>query len=107
MAHFAEISQGTVQRVIVLDGEGVAGEAACAATYGGEWKQTSYNATIRKNYAGIGMRFDAERDAFIHPQPWPSWTLDESTCRWVPPVPMPEGCGPKDWNEETLTWGGQ
>lgn len=114
MAHFAEIDQdGTVQRVIVFAGEGEAGEAACASLLGGVWKQTSYNATIRKNYAAIGMAYDAERDAFIAMKPFPSWTLDEQTCKWEAPIQRPdgeEGMPPLVWNEDTLSWvpiGGQ
>ena len=53
------------------------------------WKQTSYNGTIRKNYAGIGFIYDAGRDAFYVPQPYPSWTLNETTCQWEPPVAYP------------------
>lgn len=106
MAHFAEISpDGTVLRVIVFGGEGVAAEEALSSVYGGTWKQTSYNATIRGNYAGEGMRYDAGRDAFIHPQPYPSWVLGDDH-RWHPPIPMPEGCGVKDWDEGTQSWRG-
>jgi hypothetical protein len=76
-------------------------------------KRTSYNtvggvhrgggAPFRKNYAGIGFRYDPDRDAFIPPQPFESWTLNEETCLWEPPVPMPES-GPHNWNEQTLSW---
>lgn len=106
MAHFAEIDQtGIVQRVVVFEGEGEAGEAACSELLGGTWKQTSYNATIRKNYAAIGMQYDAGRDAFIRQQPFPSWTLNETTCRWEPPVAMPtEITVPLWWNETTQSW---
>ena len=80
------------------------------------WKQTSYNTSkgvhrlggtpLRKNYAGIGNSYDETRDAFIGPQPFPSWTLNETTCLWDPPVPLPDD---KDvirynWNEETKNW---
>jgi hypothetical protein len=53
------------------------------------WKQTSYNGTIRKNYAGVGYTYDVGRDAFIAPRPYPSWTLNETTCQWESPVPYP------------------
>jgi hypothetical protein len=74
------------------------------------WKQTSYNANFRKNYAGIGYIFDLERDAFIPPKPYVSWLLDEDTCLWNAPVAMPEDIGtgnpPKcyRWDEQTLSW---
>ncbi len=67
-------------------------------------KRTSYNGSIRKNYAGIGYTYDTGRDAFIAPQPYPSWTLDEATCRWQAPVPIPSEGGPWTWDEETLSW---
>ena len=88
MAHFAELDQNNiVLRVIVVPDEHEAdGENWCNNLLGGGWKQTSYNATIRKNYAGIGYTYDSARDAFIPPQPHPSWVLDEQTCRWQSPV---------------------
>ena len=68
-------------------------------------KRTSYNHNIRKNYAGIGYTYDTERDAFIPPQPYASWTLDEATCRWQAPVPMPTPNPPfYSWDEATLSW---
>ena len=67
------------------------------------WKQTSYNGKIRKNYAGIGYTYDATRDAFIPPKPFASWTLNEGTCLWEPPVPYPAD-GMYTWDEETTTW---
>jgi len=70
----------------------------------GRWVQTSYNGRIRKNYAGIGYLYDELRDAFIPPQPYPSWTLDETTCLWQPPVPYPTGDGMWTWNETTQQW---
>lgn len=114
MAHFAQLDDaGTVLQVIVvhnnelLDG-GVESEAKgvafCRSLFGGNWKQTSYNANIRKNYAGIGYTYDAGRDAFIPPQPYPSWTLNESTCTWQSPVPMPTDNKPYRWDELTLSW---
>lgn len=68
----------------------------------GDWKQTSYNGSFRKNYAGIGYLWDSSRDAFIAPQPFPSWVLDEETCRWTPPVPRPDG--QYEWDEDTTSW---
>jgi len=78
------------------------------------WKQTSYNTNggvhklggtpLRKNYAGIGYTYDADKDAFIPPQPYSSWTLNEDTCRWEPPVAYPDDGKIYIWNEETTNW---
>ena len=107
MAHFAEIDgNNIVQRVIVVPNAHEANGAQwCTDLLGGTWVQTSYNATIRKNYAGIGFTFDPVRDAFIPPQPqqYPSWVLDESTCQWKAPVPVPPG-GPWVWDEADQDW---
>jgi hypothetical protein len=70
----------------------------------GVWRQTSYHATFRKNYAGIGYLYDEARDAFIPPQPYPSWLLDEDTCLWGPPVPYPTDGQMHQWDEDTQTW---
>ena len=67
-------------------------------------KRTSYNANIRKNYAGIGYTYDTARDAFISPQPYASWVLDEATCWWGAPVAMPSAGGPWAWDEDTESW---
>jgi hypothetical protein len=72
----------------------------------GRWIQTSYNANIRKNYAGIGYTYDEGRDAFIAPQPYPSWTLDDTTCQWQAPTPYPID-GHYIWDESTLIWTAQ
>jgi hypothetical protein len=71
---------------------------------GGTWVQTSYNSRIRKNYAGIGMIYDADRDAFIAAQPYASWILNEDTCHWEAPVPYPADGVMYIWNEETTDW---
>ncbi len=68
------------------------------------WKQTSYNANFRKNYAGIGYTYDASIDAFVPPQPYPSWTLDTNTAQWIPPVPHPNDGKIYRWDESTLSW---
>ena len=68
------------------------------------WRQTSYNGNFRKNYAGIGYTYDPQRDVFIPPKPFPSWILDETTCLWIPPIPMPEDDKLYRWDENTLTW---
>ena len=114
MAHFAQLDDaGTVLQVIVVHNSelldnGVESEAKgiafCQSLFGGNWKQTSYNASIRKNYAGIGYTYDSVRDAFIAPQPYPSWTLNEGTCTWQAPVPMPTDNKPYRWDEPALSW---
>lgn len=69
------------------------------------WKQTSYNNNFRKNYAGIGYTYDYTRDAFIPPKPYASWLLNETTCLWEPPIPMPiDDNIYYYWDEETLSW---
>ena len=115
MAHFAEIGlNNTVLRVIVVNNEvlkdenGVEqesiGQEFCRNLLGGIWIQTSYNSNFRKNYAGIGYVYDAERDAFIPPKPFNSWLLNEETCQWEPPTPMPTDGEPYDWDEDTTSW---
>ena len=95
MAHFAEInSEGVVLRVLTVsndkliqDGEEVEdlGKRFLSGLFGGNWVQTSYNNNFRKRYAGMGYIYDSARDAFIPPQPYPSWTLSEETLDWVCP----------------------
>jgi hypothetical protein len=117
VAHFAELDQNNVvQRVIVVgnndtkDGTGVENEitgiAFCKGLLGPDtvWKQTSYNGNIRKNYAGIGFTYDEGRDAFISPQPYPSWTLNETTCRWEAPQARPTDGNFYAWDEITQQW---
>ena len=70
----------------------------------GLYKQTSYNGNFRKNYAGIGMTYDSNRDAFIETQPFHSWTLNESTCLWEAPTPYPTDDKNYSWNESTTNW---
>ncbi len=108
MAHFAEIDENgvVVQVLVVPDAQEHRGHEFLADDLGlgGTWVQTSYNARIRKNYAGIGMIYDADRDAFIAPQPSASWILNEDTCRWEAPVPYPTDGIMYAWNEETTDW---
>ena len=106
MAHFAEINQiGIVTRVIVVPDEVEAiGSQWCHNLLGGNWVQTSYNNTIRKNFAGIGYVYDEERDAFIPPKPFISWTLNEETCQWQAPIPLPDDGKRYSWDEQTLSW---
>ena len=109
MSHFAEIDPngGTVLRVLVVPNEQEhRGQDFLANELGlgGVWVQTSYNNNIRYNYAGIGFTYDATRDAFISPKPYESWLLDEKTCQWEPPIPMPQDENFYTWNEEQLNW---
>ena len=114
MSHFAEIdNNGTVLRVIVVankdcaDANGVEkehiGKAFCERLFGGNWVQTSYNGNIRKRYAGIGYKYDVALDAFIAPQPYPSWALD-ANADWQAPVPMPTDGKMYSWDEATQSW---
>jgi hypothetical protein len=106
MAHFAELDgNNIVTRVLVTDNDAPnEGYDWLVENLGGTWVQTSYNATIRKNYAGIGFTFDEELDAFIPPQPFNSWLLVEETAQWEAPVPYPEDDLIYSWNEELRDW---
>ena len=112
MAHFAKVENGVVTQVIVIEQDvlnlGHWGDPA-------SWVQTSYNTyggvhsqggtPLRKNYAGIGYTYDSVRDAFIPPQPFPSWLLNEDTCLWDAPTPMPVEAGKIFvWDEPTTAW---
>ena len=120
MAHFAKLGTGNIVEKV----ETVSNDVATTEQAGVEflqdlyksrdvWKQTSYNTfggehklggtPFRKNYAGIGFTYDQARDAFIEPKPFDSWTLNETTCMWDPPVPRPES-GSYSWNETTKQW---
>ena len=104
MSHFAEIDENkVVLRVLVGDNEAPnEGYEWFVSTLGGTWVQTSYNGNIRKNFAAVGYIYDEALDAFIPPQPFNSWLLDEETCQWVPPVEKPEGF--YEWDESTTGW---
>ena len=115
MAHFAELDENNVvKRVIVVANKDTAdadgnemesiGVAFCQRLLGGNWKQTSYNAKFRKNYAGIGYTYDAAIDAFVPPQPYPSWVLNPDTAQWEAPVPMPTDGKMYSWDEATQSW---
>ena len=107
MAHYAKVENGTVTKVIVAE----SAEAIVDQTPG-RYIKTSYNTRggehllggtpLRKNYAGIGYTYDYEREAFIPPKPYASWTLNETTCLWEAPIEKPEG--KYGWNEETQQW---
>jgi hypothetical protein len=121
MAHFAQLDgNNVVTQVIVVDNRDCSdangvekesiGIAFCERLFGGNWKQTSYNGNMRKNYAGIGYTYNADIDAFVPPKPFASWVLNNDTAQWDAPVAMPEDAGtgepPKRymWNEETTSW---
>lgn len=125
MAHWAELDENNVvTRVLVGDNNDPAGDEGyqwLIDNLGGTWVKTSYNAIggkrrnpetneitdepgFRKNYAGIGYTYDAERDAFIPPKPFNSWILNEDTCIWDAPTPMPEDGKLYSWNEDTSSW---
>jgi len=120
MAHYAYVdSDGIVVAVTVGRDEAELINGLDTETYYAQGtphtvKRTSYNTSggvhsgggvpFRKNYAGIGYTYDTARDAFIAPKPYASWVLDEATCRWSAPVPMPSEGGPWAWDEDTESW---
>ena len=106
MAHFAQLDDNNVvlQVIVVADEHEANGEQWCHDFAGGRWKQTSRTARIRKNYAGIGYTYDEQRDAFIPPKPFPSWTLVEETCRWQAPIPQPDDGYKYRWLEALGRW---
>lgn len=118
MAHYAKVNNGIVTQVIVAEADFFNDFVDSSP---GKWIQTSYNTrggvhydpetgepddgvALRKNYAGLGYSYDSDRDAFIPPQPFASWTLNEDSCLWEAPVEYPSGGGVYEWNEETQTW---
>jgi len=120
MAHFAKVNNGIVEQVIVAEPEFF---QTFVDSSPGTWIQTSYNTrggvhydpetrqpstdqskALRKNYAGIGFTYDAQRDAFIEPKPFESWTLNETSCLWEPPVAMPDDEQLYTWNETEQRW---
>ena len=125
MAHFAELNNENIvigvnvipDSVLIIDGveSEEAGIDFCEKLWGHRnFKQTSYNTIagvhsngkepFRKNFAFVGGPYDAERDAFLQPKPYPSWILNESTCVWEPPFKWPEDGNNYKWNEETLNY---
>ena len=118
MAHFAKVVDGIVTQVIVADQEFMDSYVDSSP---GEWIQTSYNTRfgkhyapnsniedggtpLRKNFAWVGGTYDKTRDAFIPPKPFPSWTLNEETCIYEPPYPMPDDSKYYDWDEDMKYW---
>jgi len=110
MSHFAKVVDGKVVSVIVAEPEFF---DTFVDSSPGQWLQTSYrthggqhpeNRPLRKNYAGVGYSYDAVKDAFIPPQPFASWTLDDDTCLWNAPVAMPTDGNMYSWDEATTSW---
>lgn len=111
MAHFAKVNNGIVEQVIVAEPEFF---STFVDSSPGQWIQTSYNThggvhalggtPLRKNYAGIGYTYDAQRDAFIPPKPYASWVLNDDTCLWDAPVAYPDDGGRYTWDEATTAW---
>jgi hypothetical protein len=116
MAHFAKLDDNNVvlevhcvhNNELLVDGVEIeaAGVEFLVNWSNGyaNWKQTSYNGNFRKHYAGIGYIYDSQRDAFIPPQPYPSWTLNEDTCAWQAPTSMPDDGKMYSWDEDKLSW---
>jgi len=121
MAHFAKLGVGNIiERVEIVSNDIATTEQAGVDflnnLYGTRdvWKQTSYNTIrgehllggtpFRKNFAGKGYKYDQTRDAFIPPKPYPSWTLNETTCQWEAPVAYPDDDNRYTWNETNQTW---
>jgi hypothetical protein len=110
MAHYAFLDNDNIVTEVIagIDEteliEGLDPEAWYGNFRGQTCKRTSYNGKIRKNFAGIGFRYDAELDVFIAPQPYNSWTLDEQTCQWQPPTPYPTDGFTYYWDEQNLSW---
>jgi hypothetical protein len=114
MAHFVRLENGVVTQVIVVDNKDCSdangvekeyiGAAFCERLFGGEWKQTSYNGNMRKNYAGIGYSYNADIDAFVPPKPFASWVLNNETAQWEAPTPMPTDGEMYSWDEATTSW---
>ena len=122
MAHFAKLDNNNVVVFVTVGRQEDDGlEAELTARTGDVYKQTSYNTrggvhytdggpsadqskALRFNYAGVGYSYDETRDAFIPPQPYPSWVLDEATCQWVAPIAYPEDGGTYTWSEAEGDW---
>jgi hypothetical protein len=119
MAHFAQIDENNIVMQVIVVGDSdcldendqeseAVGIAFCQSLLGSDtnWVQTSYNATKRKHFAGAGFIWDAARDAFYPPSPYNSWTLNETTCQWEPPVARPDNFSEQThyWDEENQQW---
>ena len=118
MAHYAKVNNGIVEQVIVAEADFF---DTFVDSSPGQWIQTSYNTSggvhynpetnepddgtpLRKNYAATGYTYDSDKDAFIPPQPYASWTLNDDTCLWEAPVAYPDDGELYQWDEETTSW---
>ena len=117
MSHFAELSEDNVVIRVLVGNPDLNDDESLQFmidNLGGRWIQTSYNTVagvhrlggtpLRKNYAGIGMIYDKDRDAFLYPQPYNSWILNEETCLWEPPVVYPNDANMYEWDEQLVSW---
>ena len=111
MAHFAKVNQGIVEKIIVAEQDFI---DILVDDSPGEYIQTSYNTyggehrlggtPLRKNFAAVGGHYDSVNDAFYNKQPYPSWTLNNTTYIWEPPVAYPDDGNMYDWNETDQQW---
>jgi hypothetical protein len=121
MASFAKLGKGNIVEKVVAVSNDIATTEQAGVDFLNNlyntrdvWKQTSYNTKagvhllggtpFRKNHAGIGFTYDQERDAFIAPRPFDSWTINETTCEWEAPIAEPTDGQDYDWNETTRQW---
>jgi hypothetical protein len=106
MSHFAELDENNIVLRVLVGDNNLPNEGYdwFVENLGGTWVQTSYNGTIRRNFAGIGFTYDEELDAFIPPQPFESWTLNTQTAKWMSPSPYPQDGRIYEWDEENLNW---
>jgi len=111
MAHFAKLGIGNIVEKVEVVSNDIATTEQAGVDFLNKlyntrdvWKQTSYNNNIRKNYAGINYKYDQTRDAFIPPQHFNSWILNETTCQWEAPVAYPDDGKEYKWNESTKSW---
>ena len=102
MSHFAKIDSNNIVTQVIVAEQDFINSGAVGDSF--LWIQTSYNNNFRKNFAGIGYTYDKTRDAFIPPQPFPSWTLNEETCLWECPVAYPNDGNMYEWNETDQQW---
>jgi hypothetical protein len=114
MAHFAKLGVGNIVETVIVISNDIATTEQAGVDFINKlyntrdvWKQTSYNKNFRKNYAGVGFQYDQTRDAFIAPKPYNSWILNEQTCQWESPIPIPSDASIDkrySWNEQNLNW---